>query len=722
MRTIYPAFPLSALAVALMSIYGPAWSAEEEVDLAQITKPESSVSVGIGNWSNSRTQLGTFDAMRDNGGYITLDADIVKRNDETGTWNTLEVHNLGLEAPSLRVEHERQGNYGLSLEYSRIQRDTPYTVRTSLAGTGTTQVISGAGANALAPMRDLDLQIQRDLLTLGIAKTLMPGLNLNVTFKNEDKEGLRHWGRGGQPEFTVEPIDSNTRQLEVTLNYAAERWQLSGGYYGSWYDNANSMVDTIRNGDNPATLANHIYLSLPLDNQAHQTYVSGAYAFTPSTQGTFKVAYTHATQNEHLPTTDVAGLSWAGAPTSLNGEVNTTLLQMGVTSRPMSGLSVVGNLRYYDVQDETPVARYVQTGAPGTTASNTPLSYTTTTGKLEATYGLGQGYSVIGGIDFSTQDRTVPEGRLVAGIDQERYVPFRADLDETTYRLQLRRSLSETLNGSLAYLHSNRDGSDYAEAMHSEPGEGILVTSIDPINISDRKRDKWRVLLDWSPSERAGVQFTFEDAKDQYGSHTYGLRDGTAQLFSVDGNFVLNDKWRMSAWYTHDDTQAHQLGWREGSAVNAELNKDDNLSDTGDSIGLGLEGKISAKLKIGADLQWTRNKSEISQTLTRNAISVNTGLAVAGTTVYAAGTANAQLPEIDSTTTRLKLFAIYALRKNADLRFDLIHERWKTDDWTWTFADGTAFTYGTTTDGTQIITDPKQSSTFLGARYIYKFQ
>ena len=30
---------------------------------------------------------------------------------------------------------------------------------------------------------------------------------------------------------------------------------------------------------------------------------------------------------------------------------------------------------------------------------------------------------------------------------------------------------------------------------------------------------------------------------------------------------------------------------------------------------------------------------------------------------------------------------------------------------TWTFADGT-----------QVITDPDQSSTFLGARYIYKFQ
>lgn len=717
-------FPLSALAAALLASQGAALAADADKDVEQLTKPESSVSAGVGGWSGDRPQQGIFDGMRNSGGYVQIDADVVKRDDATGTWNTFTMRNLGLDNPSMRLEHERQGSYGLFLDYNRISRDTPYVVSTSLNGTGTTQVISGAGVNALTPMRDLELEMHRDILQLGGFKTLSSQWTLNVLFKNEDKEGLRHWGRGGQPEFTVEPIDSTTRQLEVTLNYAGEKLQLTGGYYGSWYDNANSLVDTIRNGDAVGTLANHIYLSLPLDNEAHQTYVSGTYKLTPSTQANFKASYTHATQNEHLPTTDIAGLSWASAPTSLAGELNTTLVQLGLNSRPLPKLAVAANLRYYDVQDDTPTQRFIQTGAPGTTVSNTPMSYTTTTGKLEATYNLPDGYNLIGGIDYSKQDRSIPVGRDLAGVDQERYVPMRTDLDETTYRLQLRRNLSETLNGSLAFLHSDRGGSDYHEALHSDPGEGTASTSIDPINIANRKRDKVRLTLDWAPTERMGLQFNFEDAKDTYGWHTYGLRDGTAQMFSVDGNFTLNQEWQLTAWYSHDDTEAHLFGWREGSngvTGNAELDKDAHLRDQGDSLGFGLKGSVNSKLKINADLQWTRNTSEIRQDLTALTISPVTGLPVAttGALLYANGTSPA--PDIESIVTRIKLSATYTLKKNADIKVDLIHERWKTNDWTWQFADGTPFTYGATTDGTQVITKAKQTSNFLGIRYIYKF-
>lgn len=80
-----------------------------------------------------------------------------------------------------------------------------------------------------------------------------------------------------------------------------------------------------------------------------------------------------------------------------------------------------------------------------------------------------------------------------------------------------------------------------------------------------------------------------------------------------------------------------------------------------------------------------------------------------------------QVPDITSTATRIKLFAQYALQKNAELHVDLIHERWKSDDWTWIYSSGAPFQYGTATDGTAVIVDPKQSATLVGVRYIYKF-
>jgi hypothetical protein len=85
------------------------------------------------------------------------------------------------------------------------------------------------------------------------------------------------------------------------------------------------------------------------------------------------------------------------------------------------------------------------------------------------------------------------------------------------------------------------------------------------------------------------------------------------------------------------------------------------------------------------------------------------------------------LPDITNKLARLKLFGVYELQKSSELRLDLIYERWETDDWTWTFADGSPFIYGAdvpapAVDGTTVITKPKQVSTFIGGRYIYRFQ
>ncbi|MDP1535715.1 MAG: MtrB/PioB family outer membrane beta-barrel protein [Burkholderiales bacterium] len=82
-------------------------------------------------------------------------------------------------------------------------------------------------------------------------------------------------------------------------------------------------------------------------------------------------------------------------------------------------------------------------------------------------------------------------------------------------------------------------------------------------------------------------------------------------------------------------------------------------------------------------------------------------------------------PDITNTLLRIKLFAQYALNKSSDLRFNLIHEKWSTDDWSWNLfpaSGATPFSYGTTTDGTTVLSSPKQNSTFVGVRYIYKFQ
>lgn len=703
MSARHQTFRLTAIAAALMGAFSFAQAGEAEVN--EMIKPDSSVSVGIGNWTGKRPQMGIYDSMWKGGGFLLLDMDVAKRDDATGTWLKLKANNLGLDNREIKAEYLRQGDIGASLEYNKMTRDDPNTYRTALGGIGTAnQTVS----TALRPgeIREVKLGIDREGVSLGFLKNLMPDLELNINFKNETKKGTRAWGRGSAPEFAVEPINSITRQLEATLNYTTKLLQVSGGYYGSWYDTKNPMVKINTAGVG----GTDTYLSQPLDNQAHKVFVNAGYTFTPSTRGTVKYEYTRATMDDPLMLTDVPNFRFAGSPERLNGRVDTTLFQLGLTSRPISALSLAANLRYHNVKDKTAIYRFVQTNAAcaqSQCVDNTPLSYKTLAGKLDGTYRLKDGYSVTAGIENSNQDRTVPVSNSagVGGTDTQRAVPWRARLAETTYRLELRRSLAETLNGSLAYLNSERKGSAYI-ASGRGPG-GLETDLINPINISNRERDKIKASFDWSPIEKLSIQGNAAGALDVYpqGGREFGLQKGSAQLFGLDAAYQFSDSWKANAFYTHDRNRAKQTNSRSGFG-----DKDSDLLDRSDTFGLGIRGNATGKILVGADLQWARNVSRYQQIVVNQTASFN-----------------GNLPDIENISTKLNLFATYAMDKSTELRFDLGYERWKTNDWTWMFGSNemTPFLYRGALaggDGTSVTANQRQSSSFVGARYIYKFQ
>lgn len=693
------AFKMTAVGAALLAIYGPALA--DDAGIAQLIKPESSVSVGVGSWSNNRPQQGIFDGMRDNGGYGRLDAEIIKRDDSTGTWLRFDARNLGTATPELGLNYERQGDFKAGISYDEITRDNPYTIMTALQGIGTTRLRTSLTASPA--LGEVTLGTKREKLGLDLVKHLFPGLELSVNLKEEKKTGTRQWGRGGAAEFSVEPINAKTQQVEMVLSHVGQHSQVSGGYYGSWYKNAYSSVDTALTSG-----ANAYLLTLPLDNQAHQLFFNGGYDFTKSTRGTLKVEYGRATQNETLATAGTA-LALASAPTSLNGRIDTTLYQLGLTSRPSRDLSIAANLRYRNEVDKTPIALYVSTGAGPTVVHNTPYDIKSVTGKVEGTYRLPSNLSIVAGVDLNKQNRTVPVGTIRAGLDVERYVPFRSNLDETTYRLQLRRSLSDSFNGSVTYLHSKRTGSAYSAT------DSFTSDLVNPTHIADRKRDKWRFTADWTPADNLTVQANYQTAKDDYtNARPYGLIDGKANLFSIDTTYAIGEKAKITAWYSHDDTRANQASGRFAQTTEIlEANRVSHLKDIGDAIGIGVRSNATSKLSLGGDLQWTQTRAQYPTDIALTGV---------GTLLTAYPATTRALPDIKNQIVTVKLFGEYAIDKSSALRVDFIHERWTTDDWTWQIVGGAPFIFGTTTDGTQILSNPKQSSNFIGARYTYKFQ
>lgn len=821
-------FKLSVIGASLMMAYATSYAEDGLSEVEQLIRPESSVSVGVGVTNGDRQQFGRFDGVTDSETKLLLDADISKRDEATGTWTRFKARDLGLESRELGASYDQQGNWGVAIDYSRIPSQNPLKFITGATGIGSTTMTYGgvgvttataasstatsaaAAADAQAKLypanREVDLSMHRDLTSLSFYKFLSNEVSFNFVFKNEEKNGERLWGRGSNIEFAVEPIDSVTRQLEAFFNFTGEELQLSGGLSASWYKNHNDFLDTVGGsavnilpvaltGAGYSRTNGHTFLSLPLDNEAYQLYVNGNYNLTKTTRATFKASYTRATQDASLnPITSALINSGAmftngvvgSPPSSLDGRVDTTLIELGLTSKPIDKLSMIANVRYQDRDDKTPVktfADYWSFSCTGTTSGqrfsgtsavepiagtncslyipaalaatytalgtvrgaanaptntvveNNPRDFKNLAGKLEATYRLPMGYSLTAGYNYDRRERSF-EIDPVAG-EYEGVVKMRKVTEENAYSLKLRGTLleQEHLSGGLIYQHAKRDGSNW----HVAEGAAFAAQPLNYVNptpFTDRTRDKWRLTLDWEPVSNMSFQFNYETNDDDYNAGKSGEKSGKADLISLDGSFVLNDDWQMNAWLSHDTSKRHQTGYTydtrttlgattfvnwcsttapitlaAGCTAGPDLIWDMKMKDTGNSIGLGLRGKPMANLQVGANLQWTENKSEYPATSNVPNYLTTTNIGRQG------------LPDITTKLTTLSFFGLYALEKNADVRLDLAYQRYKSDDWSWNVwnAAGTSLVPFKYMDGTTVNHKSEQSASFVGARYIYKF-
>lgn len=743
----HPGFGKTFLVLVVLAAIGPAL-AEEGEDIAQYIKPESSVSVGLGGASGDsreRAIFGQYNGMRNHSGSLLLDIDMIKREDATGKWTTLEGHNLGLDDRELRYSQQLQGDWKYYLDYNQLVHREIRTINTGMQGAGTTTPtvvrLAAPGTGT-----DLDLKVKRESVGLGMEKWFTPALQIEVSAKNENKDGARLFGKGFACSSTwvtdgvctasstqwaqlmlPEPINSTTRQLEAKLNFSGDKFLLTGGYYGSFYSNAyGNLTPNI-----PASLNNPLGVStaldaglrnvlgqpvaLPPDNQAHQLYFSGNYAFTPTTRTTFKYAYTHATQTDNFLGNGLTGAP--GGKSDLGGTVDTHLLQLGLTTRPMPKLSVIANLRYENRKDRTPQALYSVEGTDPFT--NSKYSLKKIAGKLEGSYQLPENYRVTLGTDYEMLDRGDFSSPGCAAIDPTTgdclgdsiagLSGVRAKTEEIGWRAELRRSLSETLSGAVSYAASRRDGASSWLKPNSLPATGVTElsdtqiysrTAIFPMMFMNRIRDKVKMSADWFATERLSLQFAAEYAMDTYGAPTTkGLRDSGGLLYSIDAALNLSEKWKLTGYWSQGDQELHVAHSTGYNAVLRTLNT---------TLGVGIAGKPSSRLEVGTDLSYLNDSTKYNQLLDGAASANNK-------TFY-----NQQggLPEVAYDEFRLRFFGKYALEKNTDIRVDLVHFRARLDEWTWGYG-GTPFTYS---DNTTVSFDAKQHVTFVGASYIYKWR
>lgn len=760
------AFSRSVIAAAIALAF-PAGSAMADEAQDQANPNRSQATLQIQNLNQVNPLYRMYSGMDRSGTVGSVDVDLVRRS-EDGAWAKLQARDLGLRNQELGASYEKQGDWKIGLDYNQLTKYAPYTINTKVGGVGTDKLNLNTDWRSSAGLGgESSLKLERTGTTLSGNKTFSEAFKFNFSFKTEDKKGAimsssigSTWNGAntatptknyGTMYFTPQPENFRHNQFEASLDYFTRNLQLSGGYSGSFFTNNNNPGLNITPGNNAiptlpcsavtcggtaiAAGASGIpWISLPPDNKNQQWYLSGAYNFTDSTRLSFKLSRDHLTQDDSFIPAYGAITPLVGTPisatytqmnppgvpyaagitnTSLGGVVDTTAYFGMLTSKLTKELDFLASWRYENRDDKTPQRNYLDAQASAeypAGAMNSRESHKLNRGKFELSYRLPAGYRLTGGFDY--EQKKTP-------------ATMRDQVTEKTYRAELRKSLSETVTGKVMLAHSDRDGGRW-NLLDGTPAAGATTFSTStgvaaPLQFSDRKRDKVKLMVDWNPVDPLNLQFFVEHAKDTYpfnppsGNARMGMTDGSSDLYGMDAAYRITDVWRANGYYTYNKNKTHQ-----NELYTPRINAADqactgvtvttacspwqaDLSMEGSVFGAGLQGRI-ASWDVGAQYLYSKDK-------TRYNINFDPNFPTAAGSSVPAGAG--VLPDTVYSLNRLKLYGTYAYSKATQFRLDYIYDVRKMDDYTWT--------NWTFSDGTRVNVNPTQTTHLLGLSVMQSF-
>jgi len=797
-----------AVAVALAFPVGIAM-ADEVQDL---TSPNASdVSIHVQDFNKVNPLYRYYSGINQNGADYSVDANIVNR-DANGDWVKVQARDLGISGiQEFGASYEKQGDWSVGLDYNEITKYAPYNLVTGVGGIGSGTVtipqnISSSGGPT-------NLSLERTGTTVTLSKFFSDNFKFNLSVGEENKTGAINAmetgssrifaTNGAQPGtlaagplggptttfasystqfFAPQPEDYKHTQISASLDYFTKAFQLSAGYYGSFFTNSNTALNVLNAGTLPGTgtltspivngcattigtttapaagctaagsagtafLGSYPWMSLPASNHFQQLYVEGAYAFSPTTHLNFKVTTGQTVQDSALiPNIAVNGVAPTAAsgllynpsgvayPAGVNtnnigGLIDTTTAAFNVTSHLANNLDLLGSWRYESRDDKTPIQLY------GGSQTNYQNSETVNNGKLELGYRFGEGYKLVGGFKY--------DGVATPVLNNTNSVSWRDKVDEDTYYIALRKSMSETLNGSATLSHADRTGSPWILPTTNGiqlPGQQLAQDSMvtAPLQWGDRTRDAAKLMLDWNLTPALSLDAFYEYAQDKYSSQPWlaavnplplpataslqmqqmGLTEGTSNMVGLDLSYAINKNWKATAFASYNLYKTSQNELHYGSnadcgaptAANLALNPTQagaacvpfglNFDMSGGIIGASLTGKWNSWF-LSAKYLYEKDVTEY------NVNYVDPGIS----SPVAAGAG--VLPDTVSSINRLQLTAVYPYSKTTKLRFDYLIDVQQYSDY--------GYAGWGPSDGTQLIFPPRQVTQAFGVTLTQAF-
>jgi MtrB/PioB family decaheme-associated outer membrane protein len=628
--------------------------------------PEKGVSGSAGasalHVSDDSARFGNYTGLDEKGAYANADAELVYRADG-GYAISLDARDVGLDSRSILLQAGRQGSWTVDLSWDEIPRRLDDTGRTVYSGLGSDTLSLPSGwvrgnftgdlAALDANLRDFTLGWDRQTAGLGFEFIQSGNLRYEADWSRQTKEGRGlTWGNFlGTATELAKPLDYQTDQVDAAVIYAASKWNVRLGYFGSFFSNKDLSL-TWENPFNGPSLGR---MALAPDNRYHQAQLSGRYLFsTWDTSLNASYARGRAEQTDSLLayTINPAIPAQALPAADFDGRADTTAANLRLTTRPLERLRVVGEYRLNERDNKSSQYDWaaVQADAFQTLTFQNPA------------YGFeNRDLSLLADYRFS---RLVQGGLGWQQKVREREYQNVERTDEDIYFARVRFQPFNELTLSMRGETSTRDASPY-QAIPTTGAGAEQNPLLRKYYLTDRDRDLFQVQADVIAGARGNVSVRYENARDRYDDSPVGLVAADYDQFSVDASLQVWKALVLSAFASRDNYDSTMVGAASFAVPNtAPPNWAGRTRDQHDVLGFAfnLPGLADGKLDLRAE--WTNAD-------TTGNITIENPLGGTGS-VY---------PPLRSDLTGTQLMADWHLNERWTLNAGWRWEKFSADDW-----------------------------------------
>lgn len=601
-------------------------------------------------------RFGNHSGLDESGWYLF--GDVVSRyTDADATFLNIEGFLRGEDSNALFAEGGKQGVYSVWAEYQSIPQRSFGSGTSPFSGIGSDSLalpstwVRGANTTQMTDLAVSSLPIEigfdRTNYGIGFGYGAFRHWSMTVDYRRREKEGVRR--TAGSFLFNAlelaSPVDYATDDLEVTVSYARETWQVEMAYFSSIFDNNREALTW----DNPYLAINGEdsgQMAHAPDNEFHQITLSGALQLPARTVLSGQLSTGTLEQNDLLlPYTVNPTIAAPALPISrLNGEVETLNYNLRIVSSPIAKLSLDAELRYNEFDNKTPIDNFqfvfTDVGLDPTAVTNTAFDYERREFRLGGNYRLRRGMRLYAGYENRSFNRS----------DQ-----VRRRTDTGRFWLRLKSRWSGVAEIDLDYFAEDRDGSSFDINNPAFATENPLMRKY---NLSDRDREGVRLRAAWLGLDRLDLQVEVETTDDKYGSSTMGLLASDYSRVGASFSWLFGKASSIYAMVDKETIETDQANSQSFSLPDwTATNEDEFMTGT-----VGAEFPNLFGSRLGGRFSYTRSEAEGTSQSNTNGL-VN------------------QFPDVSSERETLNVGLDYPYSDSLRLSLDVFHESVATDDW-----------------------------------------